>query len=461
MPQRLLTALLCAALNLPSLALAESTATTPTSNEMSPTAWRRAQLEAADKSDRIMKDAQRQPGLLGQYEFMQLKYNSNHDRAFQLIFGQYLSWFQTYIGDYNGARRAFSIAQPAQGDDGPSPQSGGYAPKPAAEAILALTKDRKAVFFNEAHSAPISRTLTVELLPKLREQGFNYFAAETLYETDKDLNKRGYPTEKTGFYTNEPLYGEMVRTALKLGFKVVAYDVENAGVGDARERAGADSLYSQVFKKDPNARLIVNAGFAHIQKSGKYLGGSSMAEFFQKVSGIDPLCIEQTMMMQHARTDQDHPHYVALMATGQPAGPQVYVNAQGKPWTLKPGEYDVSVVFPPYTANGRPPWAALGGQRMPYPVEAELCRGVLPCLIEARYANEGDDAIPADRARLASTDDGGLSERLSIVVSHNAASELYLRPGNYRLSATDARNRVLFTRDIVVGTSGVAAGGAQ
>ena len=122
---RVLTALLCAVLATPAVA---GEATTPTTSEMSPNAWRRAQLEAADKSDRIMKDAERQPGLLGQYEFMQQKYNSNHDRAFQLIFGQYLSWFQTYIGDYNAARRAFSIAQPAQSDDGPSPLASGYTP---------------------------------------------------------------------------------------------------------------------------------------------------------------------------------------------------------------------------------------------------------------------------------------------------------------------------------------------
>jgi hypothetical protein len=77
--------------------------------------WRAQQLAAADKSDAIMRDAQKQPGLLAQYLRMQLAYDSNRDRAFQLIFGQYLSWYQTYIGDYNGARSSFSIAQPAQG----------------------------------------------------------------------------------------------------------------------------------------------------------------------------------------------------------------------------------------------------------------------------------------------------------------------------------------------------------
>ena len=141
--------------------------------------WREQQLAAADKSDKIMQDAQKQQGLLAQYGLMQLAYDANHDRAFQLIFGQYLSWYQTYVGDYDGARTTFSIAQPVQADDGPSPLGGAWQLRPAADVILEMAKDRKAVFFNEAHSAPLTRTLTIELLARLREQGFNYFAAET------------------------------------------------------------------------------------------------------------------------------------------------------------------------------------------------------------------------------------------------------------------------------------------
>jgi hypothetical protein len=212
-----------------------------------------------------------------------------------------------------------------------------------------------------------------------------------------------------------------------------------------------------VFKRDPNARLVVNAGFAHIQKSGKYLGGSSMAEFFQKISGIEPVCIEQTMMMQHARPDQDHPHFAAIVAGAHLPGPTVYVGADGKDWTLKPGQYDASVVFPPQNSDtGKPAWAALGGQRVPYPVNGEVCRGVLPCLIEARYANEGDDAIPADRVRLAPSDSLGLSDSLTVVTNHDAKGELFLRPGSYRVSSSDAHGHVLFTRDITVGTAEAA-----
>jgi hypothetical protein len=436
-------------------AAADTEHTTPRASEISPSEWRSQQLRAADQSDKIMRDARKLPGLLAQYVYMQGQYDANHERAFQIIFGQYLSWFQTFIGDYDGAAASFSIAQPAQPDDASTPLGGGWQARPAADAILELAKDRKAVFFNEAHSAPVTRTLTIELLAKLRAQGFNWFAAETLYRNDENLNQRGYPTPDSGFYINEPLYGEMVRTALKLGFKVIAYDVENAGAGDPRELAGAQKLY-HVFKQDPNARLVVDAGFAHIQKSGKYLGGSSMAEFFEKMSGIDPLCVEQTMMIQHARPDQDHPFYASIVNDLHPAQPIVFVNGK-QTWTLKPREYDISVVFPAYPRSDvRPDWLALGGLRMPYPVAGDMCRGRFPCLIEARYANEGDDAVAADRALLNVLQSGtDIADRVQTDPG-TVKSRVFLRPGKYRINAIDRSNRIITSREVTVAADGKA-----
>jgi hypothetical protein len=428
---------------------ADTVKTSPSAEEMSPGEWRARQLAAADKSDTIMHQAQKLPGLLSQYLHMQLNYDANHERAFQVIFGQYLSWFQTFIGDYSGAAASFSIAQPAQPDDATSPLSG-YTPKPAAEVILEMAKDRRAVFFNEAHSSPITRTLTIELLAKLHDEGFNYFAAETLYRSDRELFKRGYPTPDSGFYINEPLYGEMVRTALKLGYTVVAYDAENAGAGDPREQAGANNLYG-ILRRDANARIVVNAGFAHIQKTGKYLGGSSMAEFFQKVSGIDPLCIEQTMLISHALHDRDHPYYTAVTQAMHLTQPTIFVDG-AKAWTLKPKQYDISVFFPPdrAAAGSRPEWATLGGLRKPYAVGSELCHNQFPCMIEAFYAGEGDDAVAADRAVLNIVEAGDTTEQRVVANHGNAQSQLFLRPGRYRLTATNKVNHQLFSREISV-----------
>jgi hypothetical protein len=415
--------------------------------------WRREQLAAVDKAEQIMRRAQKQPGLLAQYALMRASYEADDERVFRQIFGQYLSWFQTWIGDYDGARKSFSIAQTVQADDARSPLEGNFRVAAAEEVILRLASDRKAIFFNEAHSAPLTRTLTLQLLASLRAQGFTHFAAETLYPARADLLKRGYPAEASGFYINEPIYGEMVRAALRLGYQVIAYDAEDS-TGDAREKGGAQALYDQVFKHDPKARLVVNAGFSHIQKSGRYLDGSSMAEFFQQISGIEPLAIEQTMLIEHALSNQDHPHYRAAMQTQHPGGPFVFVNAAGKAWTLKPGQYDVSVFFPPETlAENRPEWASIGGARQPYPVAGDDCRGHLPCLIQAHYDNEGEDSVAADRVVL-----GVVAASIPMseqVPADNGGvhSRLYLYPGSYRLTAVDRDGQILATRKISVGAA--------
>jgi hypothetical protein len=406
----------------------------PASSRMSTARWNREQREAVDKSEAIMSRAMREPGLLAQYEMMRERYQENDDRVFRMIFGQYFSWFQTWIGDYDGARASFSLAQPAQRDDAPSPIDSGFHARAADAAILELARGRQAVFFNEAHSAPVTRTLTVQLLARLRAQGFDYFAAETLSRDAAATLQHGYPTSRSGFYVNEPICGEMVRAALRLGFHIVAYDADE-GATDARERAGAQALYDQVFKHDPKARLLVNAGFSHIQKSGEHVGGASMAEVFAKVSGIDPLSIEQTMMIEHARDEDDHPYYRAAIASTHGDAPFVYANDAGKPWTLKPGQYDVSVFFPPETrSEGRPDWLDLGGARQAVAVSGADCLERFPCLIEARYAAEEDDAVAADR----------------VVFEADGRSRLYLFPGNYRVSAVGRDGKVIASRDVRV-----------
>ena len=102
---RPITAAALLAVAVASGAAAQSVRTTPSANEMTPAQWRAQQLAAADRSDSIMRDAQKQQGLLGQYGHMQLAYDANHDRAFQLIFGQYLTAFWQWIlvkGDIGG-----------------------------------------------------------------------------------------------------------------------------------------------------------------------------------------------------------------------------------------------------------------------------------------------------------------------------------------------------------------------
>jgi len=424
---------------------------TTVSHAQSAAQWQARQIVAAQKSEVIMQNADRRKGLLAQFQVMRYAYAGNKDPAFHLIFGQYLSWYQTFIGDYPDASASFAIKQVPLADDSPSPLSStDYTARPALEVIPELAKNYRAVFFNEAHNVPITRTLTVQLLSKLRAEGFNYFAAETLYQSDAKLQSRGYPIKDSGFYTAEPICAEMVRTALKLGFKVIAYEALSNATEDAREAEQARNIYQQVFKKDPTARLVLDAGYAHIQKTGAFLNGSSMAEHLHKLTGIDPLSVEQTMLFPHQSSDDNHPYYAPVMQQLQPQTPIVFVDKAGKPWSLRPG-YDVSVFFPPQELlRGRPTWLSLGDLRDPYFIDGERCARSYPCLVEARYLDEDGDGVAADRLVL---DPIPLNTVLQEHISNGhiaPSSDLYLRPGKYKLTFTGEDASMLYEQEITV-----------
>ncbi len=417
----------------------------------SPQQWLREQQDAARASEQLLDQAEHLHGLLPQYLFLRERYDSDSGRAFRAIFGQYFGWYQTFVGDYLGAERSFSIAQPLQPDDAPSPLAapGIWRARPAPDSIARLAEGRRAVFFNEGHNAPLTRTLTVQLLARLRAEGYDTFAAETLYHDDSAaLMQRGYPIAVSGFYTREPIYAYMVRQALALGYRVIAYEAESGVRGDAREREQAENLYRRAFSGHPDARLVVNAGYAHIQKQGEYLGGRSMAEHFMRISGIDPLCVEQTMLYGRLDPAEDHPYWSAVMQALAPAQPIVFENAQGRPWSPRRQQYDLSVFFPPqHYVDGRPTWLALGDMRRPYPVAAqEYYRNDMPCLLEARAMNDSHAAVPFDRV---------------LLTAQQPASALWLSPGRYRLSVRDRDDALLRRFHIRVDRAAPAAASAR
>lgn len=418
------------------------------------------QREAVAKSEKIMAEAQRRSGLLSQYVFMRDAYANSTDFAFRVIFNQYLSWYQTWVGDYVGARNSFSIVQKQASDDSDSPLAeAGWKPENAVDAIARLARGRQAVFFNENHSYPLTRTVTVQMLKRLREEGFDTFAAETLYQTDMDaLPGRGYAIDETGFYTQEPIYSEMVREALKLGYRVVAYEALSDATADARESEQAHNLKRDVFGKNKDARLVVNAGYAHIQEHGKYLGGSSMAQHFERITDIDPLTIEQTMLIPHDKLASDHPYYRAVMQSLAPAQPLVFVNDKDEPWSLKAQAYDVSVFFPEEVLQrNRPTWLALGGLRVPYTVSARLCDDAYPCMVEARYEGEPDEAIPADRLVIEFKGRSvAFGDKLRQSSDPYPISELWLRPGRYQMLVRTMDNQVRYRQPIEAKAGGAS-----
>ena len=106
--------------------------------QLSPYQWQQAQKVAFEQSEKIYADALKRDGLLAQYATMRDAYRADKNKAFRIVFGQYLSWYQSFVGDYVGAHDSYSIRQLPAGDDAPSPLGSGWQAKPAQDAIAAL-----------------------------------------------------------------------------------------------------------------------------------------------------------------------------------------------------------------------------------------------------------------------------------------------------------------------------------
>jgi hypothetical protein len=177
-----------------------------------------------------------------------------------------------------------------------------------------------------------------------------------------------------------------------------------------------------------------------------------MAQHLHKLIALPMLSIDQTTMYPHPSSSDDHPYYTAVMQKLQPQDAIVFVNATGKPWSLR-STYDVNVFFPPSSLiRGRPAWLTLGDLRRPYAMSAEDCHAHYPCLIEARYGSEGDDAIPADRLLLDLQPLGMDESHMALYSSTQdvPSGNLYLRPGTYRLKFITKGDKVVHQEDIVV-----------
>jgi hypothetical protein len=282
----------------------------------------------------------------------------------------------------------------------------------ALAAIVAAAKDRRIVILNESHHAPRHRAFALELARALRAAGFDTFAAETFMEVDA-TSARGYPGASTGYYTAEPVFGELVRGALALGYRLVPYEAtgpyvpgEDVGARMRRREIGqARNLVERVFDVAPEARLFVYVGYDHATEDWRDRGGPAesawMAARLADLTGYDPLTIDQTTAMPRSAPEFEDPHWRRAEARGLLDGPKVLRGADGAPLVVGryAGRMDLQV-FHPRTppVHGRPGWLARGRTSVALPPElAAKLPSDERVLAQAFRSAEGADAIPSDQ----------------------------------------------------------------
>ena len=316
----------------------------------------------------------------------------------------------------------------------------------AVAAIDSVAGREQVIMINEEHRTPFHRALTLELLAKLYARGFRYFAAETVDESDSELNKRGYPTQSTGFYTADPIYADVIRTALKIGYKIVPYESFDAKCkapennpefcNDGREREQAQNLYDRILKNDGQAKIFVHVGRGHNSKAGISETFNFMAYYFQQISRIEPFTIDQLRFSQHRNPALEQPLYRLLTKENILQKPSVYQASNGKFYNQGAG-YDMLIFHPRLSyKNGRATFLEMNGirktekpdlKKLKLASNNQIFTEKEPALVQAFVAEESADAVPFDQ----------------IILSPNQKIPvLMLSKGNYRIRALDKDGKI-------------------
>jgi len=377
--------------------------------------------------------------LLNEYEQLPL---SQKDREKRTMLISQISQLCPILGNVNGAL-SWEDKSGRPGPSGIASQLPAHHPldrtlrRNALDAIVEAARSRQIVILNEAHNLSQNRAFGMQVALALRKLHFNYFAAETFSPGIVEAADKGYMARSMGWYTDDPVFGDLVRQVLRAGYKLVPYEWDwEKPKGDSwdqinvRETQQAQHIVDRILKKDPGARILIYAGYAHATKDWKILPDGRevgwMAARLKRQTGIDPLTIDQTEMTEHSTAVFEKEAYRYADSKGWLDTPVIFEEAPGHYWVggRYAGKVDMQI-FHPRTKLllGRPDWMTMSEYRKPFPIRETWRPSTGSGLLQAFVATEPDDAIAMDQI---------------VITGSDGADCLLLPVGKYRIVLQDA-----------------------
>jgi hypothetical protein len=285
-------------------------------------------------------------------------------------------------------------------------------PRDAIEEIVARARKTNIVILNEAHSSPRDRAFALRVARALRPLGFKTLALETLDNNEREnvlsasdqLKRDGFVRFNTGSYTRDPVFARFLREALALGYEPVAYeqtksqDPPNSGIPE-REQAQAENLMRNIFSAHPKKKVLIYVGHAHVAENPLVSSSGKRSEWMaarlKRMTGVDPLTIDQTSVVDYSSGVRDAYDAAASRISRSPT--VFFEGANALVLGQYAGSVDLQVVHPRRSYHsGRPSWLVeLGGKRVPIP--RHLTSAKNRRLIQAFAANAPSDAVPLDQ----------------------------------------------------------------
>lgn len=181
----------------------------------------------------------------------------------------------------------------------------------AANYIIEEAKKNKVVIINEAHHNSFHRVFTKSLLKDLYAIGYTNLGLEAL-NSYIDLDSLKYPTQVTGFYTNDPQFGNLIRDAIAIGYTLFPYETENhTANGKIREIDQATNI-KKVMDAKPNEKFLIHCGYDHALEGDSGYWVKAMAGRLEEFTGINPFTINQTTYSERSKPEMNHPLLKAL-----------------------------------------------------------------------------------------------------------------------------------------------------
>jgi hypothetical protein len=360
------------------------------------------------------------------------------------VYYDLLSQTVSFVGDYAAALEYQILSDTSRVSDVESRQIGksiqqlkNIKNSDAKRFITFIAPNYKVIMLNEAYNKPLHRAFAYSLLDDLYKRGFRYLAMEMLNPMpDQELTKLTY---KTGHFATEPVAGEMIRLAQELGYKLVAYEDPQADRHTPTERDSIQALnIARVLQQDPGAKIFVYAGYGHIAEKSTTPDFIPMGMAFKRMTGVDPLTIDQTDMTEESNFSFGKAFYDAYLDKYPVSSPSIPL-INDEPVNVTGTElYDLTVIHPRTTYNyARPIWLALSNRRQPVSIKTSNSEIFL---VQAFYQFESfgttpGQVVPADQTYFS---------------YGKGYYTLYLRRGLYILIFRDMKYSTLYTQHLEV-----------
>lgn len=175
----------------------------------------------------------------------------------------------------------------------------------AKDSIFKTFAQSDALLINEAHHKNNHRIFLRDNMQELYNMGYKYLFVEALMSKEL-FEGRKFPLSNSLIYS-EPIFGEMIRNALDIGFQVLSYDYMADEVEYSWQNR-EDAMAKNILKKLdllPRAKFIIYGGYSHPATNTRDRRlGFQIKEKYKTVS------IDQTIFSEEASSYYETNFYI-------------------------------------------------------------------------------------------------------------------------------------------------------